>query len=76
MTKTNRSVRAKLKKVRGDKHASRLLRVLRATGLFRWERPSTHSEEVLNILKYLHRLVYLLLLKDLHSNFFQFFHFL
>lgn len=50
MTKTNRSVRAKLKKVRGDKHASRLLRVLRATGLFRWERPSTHSEEVLNVL--------------------------
>lgn len=48
---TNRkNVRTKLKNVRGDKHASRLLRCLRATGLFRWERKSTKSEEVLNIL--------------------------
>ena len=50
MTKNRRVVRAKLKNVRGDKHASRLLRVLRATGLFRWERRSTRAEEVLNIL--------------------------
>lgn len=50
MTKDRRIVRHKLKNVKKDKHASRLLRVLRATGLFRWERPSTHSEEVLNIL--------------------------
>ena len=50
MTKNIRVVRKKLKQVRGDKHASRLLRVLRATGLFRWERRSTHAEEVLNVL--------------------------
>ena len=50
MTKNMRVVRTKLKRVRGDKHASRLLRVLRATGLFRWERRSTHVEEVLNVL--------------------------
>ena len=50
MTKDRHVVRTKLKRVRGDKHASRLLRVLRATGLFRWERRSTHAEEVLNVL--------------------------
>lgn len=50
MTKTRKLVRKQLKYVRRDKHASRLLRVLRATGLFRWERKSTKSEEVLNIL--------------------------
>ena len=50
MTKNIKVVRKKLKQVRGDKHASRLLRVLRATGLFRWERRSTRAEEVLNVL--------------------------
>ncbi|MBO4700849.1 MAG: hemolysin III family protein [Alphaproteobacteria bacterium] len=50
MTKNRKLVRTKLKRVRGDRHASRLLRVLRATGLFRWERRSTRAEEVLNIL--------------------------
>lgn len=50
MTKTIRVVRKRLKQVHGDKHASRLLRVLRATGLFRWERRSTHAEELLNVL--------------------------
>ena len=50
MTKNLRVVRTKLKHVRGDKHASRMLRVLRATGLFRWERRSTRAEEVLNVL--------------------------
>lgn len=50
MTKSNRNIRKQLKQVRGDKHALRLLRVLRATGLFRWERPSTRAEEVMNIL--------------------------
>ncbi|MBQ7185682.1 MAG: hemolysin III family protein [Alphaproteobacteria bacterium] len=49
MTKTN-VVRKRLKKVKEDKRASRMLRVLRATGLFRWERPSTHAEEAMNIL--------------------------
>jgi len=50
MTKTKKVVRKKLKEVKSDSHASHLLRVLRAAGLFRWERPSTKSEEVLNIL--------------------------
>lgn len=50
MTKTRKLIRTRLKHVRRDKHASALLRVLRATGLFRWERKNTHGEEVLNIL--------------------------
>lgn len=50
MTKNKRVVKTKLKQLKKDEHASTLLRVLRATGLFRWERPSTKSEEVLNIL--------------------------
>lgn len=50
MVKSKKVVRAKLKAVKSDKRSSRLLRILRATGLFRWERPSTKSEEVLNIL--------------------------
>lgn len=50
MTKTKKQVKTKLRAVKRDSHASRLLKVLRATGLFRWERPSTKAEEVLNIL--------------------------
>lgn len=50
MTKTKKQVKKKLKAVKKDTHASCILRALRATGLFRWERPSTHGEEVLNIL--------------------------
>ena len=50
MTKSKQAIRAKLKEVKQDKHASTLLRVLRATGFFRWERPVTHAESVLNIL--------------------------
>lgn len=50
MVKTKKVVRAKLKAVKSDTRGSRLLRILQATGLFRWERPSTKSEEVLNIL--------------------------
>lgn len=42
--------RARVKAVKKDEHASKLLKVLRATGLFRWEKPSTHSEEIVNIL--------------------------
>lgn len=49
-TKSRKNVRTKLKQVRRDEHASRLLRILRATGLFRWERKSTRAEEILNIL--------------------------
>lgn len=40
----------RLKQVRRDRRASRLLRILRATGLFRWERRSTRAEEILNVL--------------------------
>ena len=50
MTKSRQVMRKQLKEVKSDSRANRLLRILRATGLFRWERPSTHAEEVLNIL--------------------------
>lgn len=50
MTKTKKQVKTKLKAVKHDTHASCILRALRATGLFRWERPSTRAEEALNIL--------------------------
>ena len=42
--------RARIRAVKKNSHASQLLKVLRATGLFRWEKPSTHAEEVVNIL--------------------------
>ena len=42
--------RARIRAVKKDSHGSQLLKVLRATGLFRWEQPSTKSEEVVNIL--------------------------
>ncbi len=42
--------RARIRAVKKDSHGSQLLKVLRATGLFRWEKPSTKSEEVVNIL--------------------------
>ena len=50
MVKTKKHPRAQIKQVKRDERGGRLLRILRATGLFRWERPSTKSEEVLNIL--------------------------
>jgi len=50
MTKTKKTVKKQLRAVKQDTHASRVLRALRATGLFRWERKSTKSEEALNIL--------------------------
>ena len=50
MTKSKQVVRKQLKQVKSDLRANRLLRFFHATGLFRWERPSTHGEEVLNIL--------------------------
>ena len=50
LKKSRKVVRAKLKEVKKDKRAWTLLRVLQATGLFRWERPATKSEETLNIL--------------------------
>lgn len=48
--KPRQVVKAKLKAVKKDGRAWTLLRVLKATGLFRWEKPSTKSEEKLNIL--------------------------
>lgn len=50
MTKTKKVVRKRLKDVKSDSHAWQLLRAMRRAGLFRWERKSTKSEEVLNIL--------------------------
>lgn len=50
MKKTKEVVRKQLKEVKQNSHAKTLLKVLRATGLFRWERPATHAEETLNIL--------------------------
>lgn len=50
MTKTAKQVKAKLRVVKKDVRGSTLLRVLRSTGLFRWERKATKSEEVFNIL--------------------------
>lgn len=50
MKKTKTAVKKQLRELKHDKHAWNLLRVLQATGLFRWERQSTKSEEVLNIL--------------------------
>ncbi len=40
----------KLQVVKKDKRSYSLLKCLQATGLFRWERPSTKGEEILNIL--------------------------
>jgi len=50
MTKSKPLVRKRLKEVKCDSHACRVLKALRATGLFRWERKSTRGEEVLNVL--------------------------
>ena len=50
MTKTKKAIKQKLRAVKKDKHASLLLKALQATGLFRWERPSTRAEEAVNIL--------------------------
>ncbi len=50
MVKTKKHSRSAVKQVKRDARGGHLLRILRATGLFRWERPSTKSEEVLNIL--------------------------
>ncbi|MBQ0013507.1 MAG: hemolysin III family protein [Proteobacteria bacterium] len=50
MKKTHSVVRKKLKYVKQNSHAKTLLRVLQATGLFRWERTATHAEDTLNIL--------------------------
>ena len=50
MVKSKKIVKQKLRAVKKDKHAYGLLKVLQSTGLFRWERPATKAEEVINIL--------------------------
>lgn len=50
MVKTKKHSRTQVRQVKRDARGGRLLRILRATGLFRWERPSTKGEEALNIL--------------------------
>jgi len=50
MVKTKKVVRAKLKEVKKDSRARGLLKFLQSTGLFRWEKPATRSEEILNVL--------------------------
>ena len=50
MVKSRKVVRKKLREVKYNSHACRVLKALRATGLFRWERPSTRGEEALNVL--------------------------
>ena len=44
------SKRTKIKKIKRDVRGGALLHALQATGLFRWERKPSKSEEVLNIL--------------------------
>ncbi len=50
MVKTKKHSRTRVRQVKQDARGGRLLRILRATGLFRWERPSTKCEEAMNIL--------------------------
>lgn len=48
MKKNNKTIRFRV--IKHNEDAIRLLRVLQSSGMFRWERPSTRSEEVVNIL--------------------------
>ena len=48
--KTRKEVRTQMRNVKHNSHAATLLKVLRATGFFRWERPVTHAESVMNIM--------------------------
>lgn len=50
MVKTKKQARAHVKQIKCDPHAGAILCALQKSGLFRWERKSTKSEEVLNIL--------------------------
>ncbi len=50
MEKNKKQIKTRLRAVKKDSRANRLLGVLRATGLFRWERPSTKTEWVLDVL--------------------------
>ena len=48
--KTRKEVRTQMRNVKHNSNAATLLKVLRATGFFRWERPVTHAESVMNIM--------------------------
>ncbi|MDR1696980.1 MAG: hemolysin III family protein [Rickettsiales bacterium] len=48
--KPRRVVRAQVKAIKKQPRANALLRALRAMGLFRWERPATRGENVMDIL--------------------------
>jgi hemolysin III len=50
MQKTKKQIKTKLRAVKKNPRQSTLLKVLRATGLFRWERESTKSEWVMDVL--------------------------
>ncbi len=50
MVKTKQVIREKLNVIKKDSRAIRLLKFFRNAGLFRWERPSTKSEEFFNVL--------------------------
>ena len=50
MVKNKKVVKQQLRAMKKDKHALSLLKVLQATGLFRWERKATRAEETVNIL--------------------------
>lgn len=50
MKKTRKEIKTKLREIKKSPRQNMLLRALRASGLFRWERESTHPEKVLDIL--------------------------
>ena len=50
MIKNRKIVKQRLKSVKKEPHANGLLRALRASGLFRWEREPTKAEWVLDVL--------------------------
>jgi hemolysin III len=50
MTKSKKIIKQKLRAVQKQPRAHALLRALRATGLFQWQRPPTKSEWVLDVM--------------------------
>ena len=46
MTETKR---ARIRAVKKDEHASKLLKVLRATGLFRWEKRTAYTFRLVKV---------------------------
>ncbi len=48
--KTRKVVKKKLKEIKSDNRANSLLKFFKKTGLFRWEKPASESEEMMNVL--------------------------